>query len=300
MSLPAPVRENTLPNASASRGAHGRLALSFHRMLDGRTQVDVTAQAPPLRMVRAFQTPDRAALVHLHNISGGVLGGDELEVAIDVGPGARGQVTTAGATRVYRHRSGRRDAVQRTHVHIASGALLEYLPDPLIPFAGSRYRQETNFHLAQDATLFAWDVISPGREARGEVFAYERLALQMRIETNDGPILLEEAMLEPARQALAAPPRLGRYRTLATLYVCQPGAEPETWRTLETELATLAAELTRPHETLWGASPLVAHGLIVRGVARQGRHLVEGLPRFWRAAKRTLCQAEALMPRKIY
>lgn len=300
MSLLTPAQKNKLPYASATQGAHGRLGLNFRRMVDGGTQVDVTTQMPPLRMIRAFRTPDDAALIHLHNISGGVLGGDALEVEIDVGAGARAQVTTTGATRVYRHRPGRRDAVQRTHFRVAEGGLLEYLPDPLIPFAGSRYRQETSFHLAQGSTLFAWDVISPGREAHGEVFAYARLALQTHIETHHGPILLEEAELEPARQGLGTPPRLGRYRTMATLYVCQPGAKAETWHALEAELATLAAALTCPRETLWGASPLVADGFIVRGLARQGRHLVAGLPRFWQAAKRTLCQADALPPRKIY
>ncbi len=51
------------------------------------------AQEPPWRVIRAFPQDNGAALVHLHNVSGGVLAGDDLHLDIAVGPG---QASCAG------------------------------------------------------------------------------------------------------------------------------------------------------------------------------------------------------------
>jgi urease accessory protein len=70
------------------------------------TRMTVREQTPPLRVIRAFGAADGRALVHLHNLSGGVLGGDRLTLRAEVGPAARVQLTTTSATRIYRSREG--------------------------------------------------------------------------------------------------------------------------------------------------------------------------------------------------
>src|SRR4051794_28898387 len=76
----------------------GHLDLRFRVSAEaGRTVLDVRAQQPPLRVIRAFPIDAGGTLVHLHNISGGVLGDDRLELAVDVGPGAYAQLTSTGA-----------------------------------------------------------------------------------------------------------------------------------------------------------------------------------------------------------
>src|SRR5438477_10070722 len=125
-------------------GVCGLLNLGFeYDGLAGRTVMNVSEQRPPMQVVRAFPTADGAVLVHLHNLSGGILGGDQLELAVEVGPRAQAQLTTTGATRLYRSRSDGLTAAQCTRVRVAEEGLLECVPDPIIPFAGSRYQQET-------------------------------------------------------------------------------------------------------------------------------------------------------------
>ena len=41
----------------------------------------------------------------------------------------------------------------------------EYLPDALIPFAGSRHSQSTTVSLGDRATFFWWELLAPGRQA---------------------------------------------------------------------------------------------------------------------------------------
>ena len=116
-------------------------------------------------MIRAFPQANGGSLVHLHNVSGGVLAGDRLSLEVQVGPRARAQITSTGATRLYRHRRDSADSEQRISISVAEEGLLEYLPDALIPFAGSRHHQQTEIHLADRATLFWWEVVAPDRKS---------------------------------------------------------------------------------------------------------------------------------------
>lgn len=262
--------------------------------------MSVCEQRPPLQVVRSFGLEDGGALVHVHNLSGGILGGDKLRVAIEVGPGAAAQVTSTGATRVYRSRAGAETAEQRIEAHVGENGLLEYLPDALIPFAGSRYRQETRVELAEGAGLVWWEVVAPGREARGELFQYEALELRLELAARAGPIALENARIEPGRRSVAPAVRLGPFRYFSTLYVCRVGEPERRWAELEKALSEVAERRSRAGAVLWGASALAAHGVVVRGVGAAGREMTEGLLAFWQAARREIWGRNATPPRKIY
>ena len=278
---------------------HGRLRLRCDLDLAARRPVlAVMEQVAPLRVVRAFDVGGGGALVHLHNVSGGVLGGDRLELEVELGPRARAQLTSTGATRLYRS-GGAGDAVHTARARVAEGALLEYLPDPLIPFAGARYRQETTVDLSNGAGLFWWETIAPGRVARGELFGYDRLLVRVDVVAGGRPIALERVLLEPRRSRADSLARLGPYRYLSTFYVCRVGLEPARWLALEEQLAAMAHKLSRPAEAVWAVSALTAHGLVVRALSCSGRDLAAGLLAFWRAAKRELYGEEAVPPRKI-
>ena len=282
------------------RPTDGRLSLQFeYDARAERTQLNLLEQRQPLKIVRAFHLPGGAALVHLHNLSGGVLAGDRLSVALDVGPGARAQITSTGATRLYRSRPQTAPAELATHVRAHAGALLEYLPDPLIPFAGSRYRQHTVVNLEHGAGLFWWDTVAPGREARGEVFSYHDLHLSLELRVDGIPVVIERGDLDPIARPLQSAARLGPYRHFSTFFICRAGAPESQWRALEKQLAEVAGQLSSP-VIIWGLGRLPAHGLVVRALSRNGRDIAEGLVTFWRVAKQALYGEVAVIPRKIY
>jgi len=287
------------PEAGMQR-VEGRLKLRFSADRTRQTQLIVLEQRPPLQVIRAFPISTGGALVHVHNISGGVLGGDQLGLEVDVEPGAHAQLTSTGATRLYRTRPGVPDSKQTGRVTVREGALLEYLPDPLIPFSGSRYQQHMRIELDSSAGLFWWETVAPGRVAQGEQFAYEQLLLDLHISTQGRSIAIERLKLEPHCRALSSLARLGPYSHFCSFYICRVGLEAVHWSTLEKELGALAQELSRPGEISWGVSTLVAHGLVMRAVSRQGRDIPPGLLAFWRAAKRYLYDEEPVPPRKIY
>lgn len=262
-------------------------------------QIRIGRQDPPWKIVRAFRH-DRQLLVHLHNVSGGVLAGDHLDLKIEVAPGAAAQVTTTGATRLYRHRAGATASEQRTRIVVGENAILEYLPDPLIPYAGARHAQLTEIDLSTRATLFWWEILAPGRQASGEEFAFDFLRISSRIENGTRPLLRENFVLEPRRAPISAAARMHEYKWLANFNVCQVGRDPQLWTGLENQLNEVASARSAGNVAIWGASTLAADGVTVRGLAASGRHIHATLLEFWRIARRAVTGADAIPPRKIY
>ena len=87
------------------------LHLSFETNTVSGTILRVKQQQPPWRVVRGFKAPSGELLAHVHNVSGGILDTDSLDWRIDVAPGAQAQVTSTGATRIYRSRAPERIAL---------------------------------------------------------------------------------------------------------------------------------------------------------------------------------------------
>lgn len=277
-----------------------QLDLDFHH--DGsRTIVYARRQDPPLRVIRAFPNSSGQAFVHLHNVSGGILGGDVLNLNVVLGPGAQGQITTTGATRLYRTTRQRGRTVNGVSISVGTGAFLELLPDPVIPFSGSNCLQKLSVDLDDDATFFSWETIWPGREASGEVFDYDALGWQTSISGCGSPIARENSDLRPRQKAMDSAIRMGPYRYLATFYACSTGRSRTCWHNLEEQLAPIAAELSQqPGQAFWGVSMLAEHGLSVRGLAASNAQISHGLNLFWKAARRLITGAEAIRPRKSF
>lgn len=280
----------------------GRLALHFYQAENPtpETKLRISEQQPPLRVIRAFPMSDGSVLTHLHNISGGVLGGDQLTVSACLQESTHVQLTSTGATRVYRHRPGYQDASQQTYFSVGKGALLEYLPDPLIPFAAARFRQQTRIELAPGAGLFYWEVVTPGREAHNELFAYEHVTLQLDIVAEGQPLVIERMHLQPARRAMTSPARMGDYRYFGTFYICKVGESPDCWATLEEMLMKVAQCRSVDGQILWGVSTMAAHGITIRALSMTNRAITEGLYEFWQSAKMMLYGKAAILPRKVY
>jgi len=301
---PESAPESSLPASPPTARVRASLRLAFqfdHE--EGRTRLAASRQEPPLRVVRAFEHADGAAMVHLHNVSGGLLGGDRLSLSVEAGPKASVQITTTGATRIYRAREDA-VAVQSNDIEVGEGALLEYVPDPLIPFAGARFSQRTGIRLGQGAGLFWWETLAPGRDARGEVFEYDSLEMRTDITVANRLVAAERISLEPKNRSVSSLSRLGAYRTWATCYICREGLEAAFWLDLEQHLREIASGLesktpTRPPRALWGISTLPAHGLVVRCVALQGRDVSCGFHALWLAAKLRLYGRAPVLPRKV-
>jgi urease accessory protein len=283
------------------------MAKSSHLHLDfeadhaGGTILRVQQQQPPWRVVRGFRTPSGETLAHVHNLSGGILDTDSLSWQVDVGPRAQAQVTSTGATRVYRSRSPDRRASQHLRMNVAADAYLEYLPDQLIPFAGSRFDQTARVEIEQGGSLIWCDRVAPGREASDEIFRFESLTSHFELIAGGQPIATEHWTLAPLKQRLDSIARLGVYRHFASCYICKAGEPASYWKNFEGQMQPVADQISGPgSEVIWGVTSLRAQGLVIRGLAVSGRSLASGLVEIWKAAKWLLCGRVATLPRKVH
>jgi urease accessory protein len=275
------------------------LHLSFEANEAGGTILRVKQQQPPWRVVRGFPAPTGETLAHVHNLSGGILDTDALSWRVDLGPRAQAQVTSTGATRVYRSRSPGSRASQCMRVSVASDAYLEYLPDQLIPFAGSRFDQSARVEIERGGSLIWCDRVAPGREASDEIFRFESLTSDFELIADGQPVAIERWTLAPLIHPMYSKASLGPFRHFASCYICRAGDPASYWKTFESQMQSVADQLTNT-EVLWGVTSLRAHGLAIRGLAVSGRSLAGGLVEIWKAAKWILCGRVATLPRKVH
>jgi urease accessory protein len=134
----------------------------------GVTRLDHLYQRDPLRVLFPAPAAGDPLLAVLLTTSGGLVGGDRLDVAVRVGAGAIAHLTAAAAEKIYRSK-GPTTAIRQS-LSIGSGAVLEVLPQETILFEGARLRRETVIELAPGAAFLGGDIVVFGRRARGEQF----------------------------------------------------------------------------------------------------------------------------------
>jgi urease accessory protein len=200
------------------RGQNGLLAIHAAR-IGGRTRLLSLRCHPPLQVLRAAYTepelPSLAA-VTICSPAGGVLQGDRLSIDVVVDAGAQLRLETQSATRLY----AMPEASASGLVSLKAGpdAYLEYVADPLIPFANACYRQESQWEVHESATLIVGEVITAGREARGEKARYRRVESHIDVTRPGGQTLFTDTcVLAPnGAQQLGF---LGDYSAVGSLFV---------------------------------------------------------------------------------
>jgi len=101
------------------------LALDFAPRA-GKTRLIASQRRGPLTVQRAFYPEGNVNHTYLLHPPGGVVGGDELNININVQGGGQVLLTTPGATKFYR--SAGPQALVKQSLHIADGATLEWMP----------------------------------------------------------------------------------------------------------------------------------------------------------------------------
>jgi urease accessory protein len=165
----------------------------------------------------------RAELI-LQNVGPGVLPGDRLRLALDVGPGATLDVRGQGATRIHPSPSGLPGEIE-TRLSVAERGLLILVPGELIPYRTARLRQTTAIEVARGGHLAMGETLTQGREAMGERDVYNSLDLRIRASHGGRLVLIERARLEPAKRAPGSVGRHGPFAVSASLYLMG-----ERWR----------------------------------------------------------------------
>jgi urease accessory protein len=162
------ARFKAAPGIEAQAGAPsmvGAARLAFHRV-GAQTRLGVLEQRHPLRVLFPDAHDDELPLAVLANVSGGVVGGDRLEVSAAVEQGASAMITSQAAEKIYRS-SGATAAIDNT-LSVGEGAWLEWLPHETILFDRARLARTMRVTLAPTGRLLAGEIMVFGRARSGE------------------------------------------------------------------------------------------------------------------------------------
>jgi urease accessory protein len=238
--------------AAARAPGSGLVRVVRDRSRSVATRVFATS---PLKLLTPGNQGD-AAWVYTSTYGGGLVDGDAVRVAIDVGPGAEALLSTQAATKIYRSPRGTTAAIDAV---VREGGLLVVVPDPVVCYAGSTYAQTQRFTLSRGAGLVQLDWLSSGRRAFGERWAFDRYRTQTTI-VYDGRLVVYDALsLDAADGDL--PTRMGRFEVIGVIAIVGPGLRAEADRVVA---AAAAAPVNRRADLLWSASPIGGIGSLVR------------------------------------
>jgi urease accessory protein len=184
-------------------GWRASLHLGFERR-GARSVCHERRHLGPLRVQRPFYPEgDEVCHVYVLHPPGGVVGGDELEITVEVNGSAAALLTTPAAGKFYR--SDGRLARQRQSLRVAAGASLEWLPQETSVFDGASAAMTTQVELHGDARFFGWEILCLGRPGAGERFESGAVSQAWEIWRDGNPLLIERAVYDQDGTALAAP-----------------------------------------------------------------------------------------------
>ncbi|MBQ0981310.1 MULTISPECIES: urease accessory protein UreD [Micromonospora] len=205
----APYQDQPAQLPAASNGKVGVLRLGFERRGDRTILHDLYRQSPLLVQRALYWDEEMPQLpcVMILTTSGGVLQGDRLHMDVDLAPGSQAHLVTQAATKIQEMDANYGSQIQR--FTLAEDTYLEYLPEPVIPYRGSRFVTDTRVRLPESATMLYGEVLQPGRKyyRDGELFAYDLFSSSLGAERPDGrQLFVEKFVVAPGQFPVA---RLG-------------------------------------------------------------------------------------------
>jgi urease accessory protein len=248
---------------------HGYLSLGL-ACVGGRTIIARQGSRPPLQTF-GLQDADRhgGAYLQIVNPCGGLFEGDSAEIEVSLYTGAHLYLTTQAATKVYaaEHREVTRQVIR---FRVACGAILEYFPQPLMPFARAMYAQETWVQVESGGICLVAEVLAPGRVARGERFAYHMVRSRVEAWVDDRLALFDQLMLQPEQNSYTGLGVLDGKPYLATLYVL-------TSQGLDSWIPGWNRRLTEQYGECVGITALANGGLLARLLGQTGQEMLRRL-----------------------
>jgi urease accessory protein len=272
----------------------GSLALDYRRdEIHGAARTVVHDRHDgPLRVLASLY-PEARGVCHnvLVHPPGGLVGGDVLDIGVNLARDAHALVTTPGATRFYRSTGA--PAVQRLHATLAEGARFEWLPLETLAYSGCIAENTMRFELAPGAEMMGWDVLALGLPASDQAFVRGRFTQTIELPGR----WLERGAIDAAdTRLLDSPLGWAGHRVMGTLWFAAGSALPAAQR--DALLATARAIVEgNALQTSAGATAVHDGIVVLRVLAPRVEPAMALLTRVWSAWRETAWALASCTPR---
>jgi len=182
-----PLSSNIVMNSNASWCASLQLQFSLK---NNKSFPSFVKHFGPLRVQRAFY-PESSNICHSYILHppGGIVGGDTLDISIELQKYSHAFVTTPGATKVYR--SKKYSEINNT-LNLEQEATLEWMPQETLLFSDSWCKQKTTINMHKSSNLCFWDIVCFGMPAINKKFTEGDFRQSLQINIDGKPILIEK------------------------------------------------------------------------------------------------------------
>lgn len=291
---------------------HARVDSTGDNLAGKRSVVAEKIVKAPLALMRPLYTDPHqpgTPLLYIMTTGAGLAHNDRHLVDIRVGETrpASALITTQAATPIHRMDVGL--AIQHVNLTVGPGSTVEYMPDHVIPFGGSRAHLSLRVTAARGGCAIVSDCIAAGRLGRGEWHRYDALSMETRIdqpcanhphdfarlgESDCRPLVIDRGLLRPHTGSRLLGMR--NYGAWSNVWIVAP-SPPATQALLDVLRRLPNSDF--PASVRWATSTLpYESGIWVRILAATADEARIARDRLWTAARETLLSAPAPRLRK--
>lgn len=185
--------------------------------VDGRSRLTACRSITPLKILSPRSAGDYATAI-LSSYGGGMVEGDQIQLTLRCGVGATLYLGTQAYTKVYKNPRGF-VSQQLINGRVEENACVVTLPDPIVPYADSIFRQEQKWDLDAGALLILLDGYTSGRQARGEYFAYNHYVSNIDVKCNGKLVLAEHFSSQPKQLPPSQSGVMGHFLVTANIFI---------------------------------------------------------------------------------
>jgi urease accessory protein len=251
----------------------------------------------PIRIQKCLWPEEKTGICHTLMVHppAGMAGGDSLQISVGVNTGAHVMLTTPGSGKWYG--SDERYAKQLIDLKVDGNGILEWLPQDMILFNHAHASSQLEIALSREASFIGWDMLTLGRQSRGEQFEQGHYSNRVEIMREGKPIMLDSLLLAGGDRWLQSPLGLHGHKVLGTLWAIPPAGK-FCADTLDEQIGRLREMLVQLHLPV--AISRLDEVIVARYVGHQTTQcldalaavrarlrrdwfdLAEGYPRIWR------------------
>lgn len=266
------------------KGWLAQLSLGFEKRAE-RTALTHRQHQGPLVVQRPFYPEGDVCHTYLVHPPGGVVGGDRLEITTRVNAQAHALITTPASGKFYR--SGGSVARLEQQLEVGSGAVLEWLPQDTILFAGCEVDMLTHVNLAPGAAFIGWEMLCLGRPSSGEAFDHGSCRQRFELWRDGMPLLLERSKFSGGDPLLNADWGLQGHTVTATL-LATPASK---------ELLNAVRDAVPDVQNALFSASLMDDILVCRYLGHQGAQARNIFSQAWAAIRPLMLDRPACPPR---
>lgn len=254
------------------------------RAAEDKTRLVPIKRYGPLSVQRPFYPEKDCCHVYLLHPPGGVVGGDKLELQLDIKNKARALFTTPGATKFYL--SATDTARVNQQFNVGAAAQLEYLPMENIYFPGALVRSKTSLTVQPDSKFILWEKHCLGRPANREFFAKGELVSEIVLHQEQQLIFTEKQRINADEINRAS--GLRGNPVMGSLLAYGDKLDASTIKSLR--------DIT-PQDGISGITQLLPELLIARYMGKSTQDINAYFIRLWQILRPALMQRDACHPR---